>query len=62
MSGTGSMLISCRCMFASNYPVDIVDGFDFKRQLAGFKAVVSHLSDAEQQLVFSGTAKRVYRF
>lgn len=49
-------------MFASNYPVDIVDGFDFKRQLAGFKAVVTHLSDAEQQLVFSGTAKRVYRF
>ncbi len=49
-----------RCMFASNFPVDAMAG-TFDELYDGFVAVTSGLDDASRDLVFAGTAERIYR-
>ena len=49
-----------RCMFASNFPVDRLCA-DFDTIFAGFKAIVRDLSQAEQRVLFSANAIRIYR-
>ena len=49
-----------RCMFASNFPVDAMAG-TFDELFTGFVEVTSGLDNAERDLVFAGTAERVYR-
>lgn len=49
-----------RCMFGSNWPVDrLFSSFD--SLAAAFHTLLGHLAPDEQQLVFAGTAERVYR-
>ena len=49
-----------RCMFASNFPVDAMAG-TFDELYSGFASVTSGLDDASRDLMFAGTAERVYR-
>ncbi len=49
-----------RCMFASNFPVDAMAG-TFDELYTGFASVTSGLDDASRDLLFAGTAERVYR-
>lgn len=50
-----------RCMFASNYPVDWKDGVEPDRLISAFKMFSEHLTDAEQDLLWYGTARKAYR-
>ncbi|WAG77288.1 amidohydrolase [Metapseudomonas furukawaii] len=49
-----------RAMFASNFPVDGLCG-SFDTLYSGFKRIVADLPDADQELLFCGTARRIYR-
>jgi predicted TIM-barrel fold metal-dependent hydrolase len=49
-----------RCMFESNFPVDLGSG-EYATIWNAFKRLASGASDAEKTALFSGTAKRVYR-
>ena len=48
-----------RCMFASNFPVDSLCG-SFDSIFSGFEAIVSDFSEAEQEALFGGNARRIY--
>jgi predicted TIM-barrel fold metal-dependent hydrolase len=50
-----------RCMFASNFPVDAMAG-TFDELYTGFAALTSSLDHASRDLLFAGTAERIYRF
>jgi len=52
-----------RCMFASNYPVDGYNKnkWEAPRLLAAFSKLSSHLSVADQQELWQGTAHRAYQ-
>jgi L-fuconolactonase len=49
-----------RCMFESNFPVDM-GACDYATLWNAFKRLAAGASDAEKTALFSGTAKRVYR-
>ena len=49
-----------RCMFESNFPVDRLS-ISYPVLWNGLKKIASRYSDAEQEAMFSGTARRVYR-
>lgn len=49
-----------RCMFESNFPVDI-GSCDYRTLWNAFKVLVKGYSAEEKTAMFSGTAKRVYR-
>lgn len=49
-----------RCMFESNFPVDKLS-IDSCTMWNGLQTIASRYSDAEQDAMFSGTARRVYR-
>ncbi|MEH6581531.1 MAG: amidohydrolase family protein [Halioglobus sp.] len=49
-----------RCMFESNFPVDKLS-IAYPILWNAFKKIASRYSDSEQEALFSGTAKRVYR-
>ena len=49
-----------RCMFASNFPVDGMHG-TLDELFGAYAAVTSGLDDASRDLLFAGTAERVYR-
>ena len=50
-----------RCMFASNYPVDRIQGIDIATLYGKFVAWTADLSEAERSALFHDTAARVYR-
>ena len=50
-----------RCMFASNYPVDRIQGIDIARLYGMFLAWTADLPQAERSALFHDTAARVYR-
>ncbi len=51
-----------RCVFASNYPVDIAQGWTADRLYGAFRKIAEAKTDlAGQQKLFAGNAKRVYR-
>ena len=49
-----------RCMFESNFPVDKYS-LDYDVVWAAFAAIAADYSAAEQDAMFSGTARRIYR-
>jgi predicted TIM-barrel fold metal-dependent hydrolase len=49
-----------RCMFESNFPVD-KGSYDYVTGWNAFKRLTSGCSATERQLLFEGTASRVYR-
>jgi len=49
-----------RCLFASNFPVDSVCA-TYDTIFDGFKAIVAHLSNADQRKLFRDNALREYR-
>lgn len=49
-----------RCMFESNFPVDKLS-LDYDVLFNGLKIIASRYDDSEQDAMFSGTARRVYR-
>jgi predicted TIM-barrel fold metal-dependent hydrolase len=49
-----------RCMFASNFPVDSAGG-TFDDLYTTFSAVTEGLDDRSRDMLFAGTAERVYR-
>ncbi len=49
-----------RCMFESNYPVDRLS-ISYHVLWNGFKKIVAEFSEDEKDMMFSGTATRVYR-
>ena len=49
-----------RCMFASNFPVDAMAG-TFDDLYDGFNEVTAGLDNSARDLLFAGTAERVYR-
>jgi len=51
-----------RCMFASNYPVDIKDGWPAERLFPAFLKIAEGHSEEERQRLFGGSAKQAYRF
>ena len=57
-------MIACfgpeRCMFESNFPVDRLS-ISYQVLWNGLKKIASGFSDADQNQMFSGTAKQVYR-
>ncbi len=50
-----------RCMFASNYPVEKVQGINLHRLYEMFDAWVAHLPDSDRVSLFHDTAARAYR-
>lgn len=50
-----------RCMFESNFPVDKLSA-SYDRIWNAFKRMTSDLAPADREQLFSGTARRVYRF
>jgi len=57
-------MIACfgpeRCMFESNFPVDRIS-ISYPVLWNGLKKIAARYGEAAQQLMFSGTARRVYR-
>lgn len=49
-----------RCMFESNFPVDRTS-ISYKVMWNGMKKIAARYSDAAQDAMFSGTARKVYR-
>lgn len=49
-----------RCMFASNFPVDMLN-VSYVALWNGFKLMTTGFTPAERAALFSGTARRVYR-
>jgi len=49
-----------RCMFASNFPVEKVHG-SFGGFYAAYDAITADFRPAERDLIFAGTASRIYR-
>lgn len=49
-----------RCMFASNFPVDSLFG-TFAELYATYQAIAGELPPGEQEALFAGTARHVYR-
>lgn len=49
-----------RCMFESNFPVDRLS-LSYHVLWNGLKKIAANYSEAEQVMMFSGTAKKVYR-
>ena len=48
-----------RCMFESNYPVDKLS-ISYHVLWNGFKKIVAEFSEDEKDMMFSGTATRIY--
>ena len=49
-----------RCMFESNFPVDRMS-ISYHVLWNGLKKIAANYSEADQEAMFSGTARRVYR-
>ena len=49
-----------RCMFESNFPVDRLS-ISYHVVWNGFKKIVAEFSEDEKDMMFSGTATRVYK-
>lgn len=50
-----------RCFFASNYPVDVKDGWPAPKLFAAFKKLASQYDEEAQKGLFAGNAKSAYR-
>ena len=50
-----------RCIFASNYPVEKMEGWDAQSMYREFQRLVDHRSLEEQEALFALNAMRIYR-
>ena len=50
-----------RCIFASNYPVEKLEGWDAQSMYQEFQKLVDHRSQEEQDALFGSNAMRIYR-
>ena len=50
-----------RCIFASNYPVEKLEGWDAQSMYQEFQRLVDHRSLEEQEALFALNAMRIYR-
>ena len=50
-----------RCCFASNCPVDVLDGLEFDVMYAKFREMTAHLPYADQRCLFHDTAAKFYK-
>ncbi|MDG2196450.1 MAG: amidohydrolase family protein [SAR324 cluster bacterium] len=50
-----------RCFFASNFPVELNDGWPAERLFGALRGLVKSLSPNDQKKLFSENAKRVYK-
>lgn len=50
-----------RCMFASNYPVDIKDAWPAERLFPAFLKLVDYLDAETKAKLFAGNARKAYR-
>ena len=50
----------CRCVFASNFPVDRING-TFPQLMAALEAVLKPYSEEDKKKFFADNAKRFYR-
>lgn len=50
-----------RCCFASNYPVDLLDGFDLPIMYAKFRDMTKDMPYADQKQIFHDTAAAFYK-
>jgi predicted TIM-barrel fold metal-dependent hydrolase len=50
-----------RCIFASNYPVEKLEGWDAQSMYQEFQKLVDHRSQEEQEALFALNAMRIYR-
>ena len=50
-----------RCIFASNYPVEQLEGWDAQSMYQEFQKLVDHRSQEEQEALFALNAMRIYR-
>ena len=50
-----------RCFFASNYPVDVMQGWPADRLFGAFRRLAARYSRAEQEGLFADNARRAYR-
>ena len=50
-----------RCIFASNYPVEKLEGWDAQSMYQEFQKLVDHRSQEEQEALFGSNAMRIYR-
>ena len=50
-----------RCIFASNYPVEKLEGWDAQSMYQEFQKLVDHRSEEQQDALFSLNAMRIYR-
>ena len=50
-----------RCIFASNYPVEKLEGWDTQSMYQEFQKLVDHRSQEEQEALFALNAMRIYR-
>ena len=50
-----------RCIFASNYPVEKLEGWDAQSMYREFQRLVDHRSLEEQEALFALNAMRIYR-
>eukprot|EP00041_Stephanoeca_diplocostata_P011069 m.179882 g.179882 ORF g.179882 m.179882 type:complete len:119 (+) comp18401_c0_seq5:76-432(+) len=56
-----SIFGSDRCMFGSNYPVDVKDGWPSNKLFPALLNLVKHLGDDAVRAMFSANARRAYR-
>ena len=50
-----------RFIFASNYPVEKLEGWDAQSMYEEFQKLVDHRSEEEQEALFASNAMRIYR-
>ena len=50
-----------RCMFASNFPVEKIEGWSADRLYSEFLRLADHLDSSTRQLLFADNARRAYR-
>ena len=49
-----------RCLFASNYPVDLKSGWPAARLFGAFSRLVGEMADVDRHRLFAGNAMRAY--
>lgn len=55
-----SLILPCRTIFASNFPVDKVNG-TFSQLIDALQVILRPFSEQEQSKFFAGNARKFYR-
>ncbi len=52
--------VYCRCVFASNFPVDKLNG-TYQQLLGALEPILSAYSEEDQRKFYAGNARKFYR-